>query len=363
MSDQKLQSEWRVIGTSVRGAAHERSGLPNQDRIIWTPESGAGLPLIVSLSDGHGSTKAFRSDTGAELAVRAAQTACRSFLTSETEPLHPSSVKRWAEESLPRDIVRRWTDDVADDLAARPITKAELDQLRHKEGAEKQRQLALNPILAYGATSLTAVFTESFILYLQLGDGDILAVSETGEVSRPLPKDERLIANETTSLSSEKAWRDFRAQLQVVSASPPALIVVSSDGYGNSFRDDTDFLKVGPDILEALRSEGLDKVNAKLGDWLTDASKTGSGDDISVGIICRTAALQVAKGNIEAPEKHDPEKVPPPAAPAPQESRSPGQEKKETTVDTAGQRSGGSLREEKGLRWLLRLTSPRNDLR
>jgi len=292
MSDQPLKSEWRVIGKSVRGAAHVRSGLPNQDRISWTPESGSVLPLIVSISDGHGSNKAFRSDTGAELAVRAAQSISRSFLTSQTEPLNHSTIKRWAEENLPRELVRHWQNDVADDLTSKPFTKAELDQLQAKENAEKCRQVVLNPVLAYGATVLTAIITESYILYIQLGDGDILAVGEKGEVSRPLPRDERLFANETTSLSSEKAWLDFHTHFQVLSSLPPALVLLATDGYANSYRNDPEFLKVGPDILAALRSDGVEKVNEKLEEWLVDASTNGSGDDITVGIVCRLDALK-----------------------------------------------------------------------
>ena len=33
---------WRVVGTSVRGAAHRRRGLPNQDALRWWPATGEG---------------------------------------------------------------------------------------------------------------------------------------------------------------------------------------------------------------------------------------------------------------------------------------------------------------------------------
>lgn len=292
MSDQPAKFAWRVIGRSVRGAAHIRSGLPNQDRISWWPASGNGIPLILAVSDGHGSNKAFRSEVGAELAVRAAESVCQAFLAGQSEPLNASAVKRWGEENLPRELVRRWTDYVADDLANKPFTKTELEQLVAKEGTDQRRQAVINPVRAYGATILTVLLTEAFVLYSQLGDGDILAVDENGEVSRPLPKDQRLLANETTSLSSEKAWRDFHAHFQVLAAQPPALVLVATDGYANSFPNDAEFLKVGPDLLKGLREEGLDKVNAELEGWLTDASTIASGDDITVGILCRLDALK-----------------------------------------------------------------------
>ena len=98
---------------------------------------------------------------------------------------------------------------------------------------------------------------EEFILYLQLGDGDILVVAENGEVSRPLERDARLLADQTTSLCSPDAWRDFRVRFQALVDPPPALILLATDGYSNSFVSEAAFLQVGPDVLEMIRGGGL----------------------------------------------------------------------------------------------------------
>lgn len=291
--DTEREPRWRVVGASVRGASHVRTGLPNQDAIRWLPESGTGRPLILAVSDGHGSAKCFRSDVGARLAVETATGVIQEFLDSLPDPLNLSAIKRWAAENLPREIARRWRDRVADHVSTSPLTSAELDRLEAQKDIRKRRQVGLEPILAYGATLLAVVVAESFILYLQLGDGDILVVSEAGEVSKaPLPTDERLFANETTSLCLRDAWREFRSHFQVISASSPALILVSTDGYGNSFRDDVGFLQVGADILAMIRADGLDAVSASLETWLTEASQEGSGDDVTLGILCRVDALE-----------------------------------------------------------------------
>ena len=65
----KARKSWRVIGASVRGAAHLSSGAPNRDAIHWLPEYGAGPPVILAVSDGRGSAKCIRSDVGSRLAV------------------------------------------------------------------------------------------------------------------------------------------------------------------------------------------------------------------------------------------------------------------------------------------------------
>ncbi|MEJ7709405.1 MAG: protein phosphatase 2C domain-containing protein [Pyrinomonadaceae bacterium] len=58
-----------MIGETVAGASHLRAGIPNQDAILCLRESSVGVPLIISISDGHGSNKCFRSDRGSRFAV------------------------------------------------------------------------------------------------------------------------------------------------------------------------------------------------------------------------------------------------------------------------------------------------------
>ncbi len=66
----------------------------------------------------------------------------------------------------------------------------------------------------------------------------------------------------------------------------PALILVSTDGYANSFADAAGFLQVGSDLLNILRAQGLDEVTANLDGWLTEASEQGSGD-VTLGLLYR----------------------------------------------------------------------------
>lgn len=294
---------WRIIGESVRGASHERASLPNQDAIQWLPESGDALPLILCLSDGHGSAKYFRSDVGARLAVDVAVEVIREFLNGQAGINNLSIIKRTAEEKLTQALAHRWREAVSSDIAARAFTSDEINLLKGNEARQSPSSdegkdhagLAEDSLrlgqLAYGATLLCAAVTANYILYLQLGDGDILTVSENGEVTKPLAGDERLFANETTSLCSRDAWRDFRVGFQVISGEPPALILLSTDGYANSFRDEAGFLKVGSDLLEMIRADGLESVSRNLETWLAEASRAGSGDDITLGLICRTTML------------------------------------------------------------------------
>ena len=271
-------TNWRTLQASVRGAAHHRAGLPNQDAVRIARANG-GLPLIVALADGHGSAKSFRSQHGARSAVAVALKVCGTLFKLDSL----SQKKRWAEEQLPLELVRHWRERVDRLLARRPFALAELESL----GPASRRQVEANPYLAYDSTLLAVIVASTFILYLQLGDGDILTVSSSGEVERPLAKDERLIANETTSLCSDKAWNEVRVLFQALAGAPPALILAATDGYANAFRDEAGFQQVARDLWAMLRDEGLETVQSNLKDWLNEASQQGSGDDITMGIMYR----------------------------------------------------------------------------
>jgi serine/threonine protein phosphatase PrpC len=329
MIGRTADSRWWVIGRSVRGASHARTGLPNQDAIGWIQVQGEGQRLIVAVSDGHGSAKYFRSHIGSRLAIKTALALGQEFLDGQPDLKNLSAVKRTAEERLPQEMARRWTEAVKSHIEANPLADEELAELERTDGATAREDIAANPLRAYGATIVIAIVEESFILFLQLGDGDILLVTDSGEVERPLPNDARLFANETTSLVSQNSWPDFRFGFQALVGDPPALILLSTDGYANSFVNEEAFLKIGKDLLEILSSEGIEAVDQSLEGWLTEASSAGSGDDTTLAIICRADALSNAPD--ASPDKAVAEAV---EAPVSDESREAGRLSEEGAGET-----------------------------
>lgn len=289
------EPSWQMIGQSVRGASHYRSGQPNQDALGCYPSTQSGPPLILAVSDGHGSAKSFRSDRGSLYAVTVATELMRELVEGRLPSTNLSAVKRVSEERLPQELVRRWQEAVDADLSAHPFGEEELRRLAEERGERSRDEVVKNPRLAYGATVLGVLVERDFILFLQLGDGDILTVSEQGEVVRPLARDQRLIANETTSLCMDRAWREIRMRFQVRHGGPPALILAATDGYANSFVNDTAFLKVGSDILAILCQEGAESVQDNLETWLREASEAGSGDDITLGILYQRHVVAAMK--------------------------------------------------------------------
>ncbi len=294
MTETKTLTEWRIIGETVPGASHLRAGIPNQDSILQMRESDRTLPLVVAIADGHGSPKCFRSDKGSRFVVKKCAQIVSEFLDQRRGKFDLAEIESKGSEYLPQEIVKEWRRAVETHLKNNPFTEDEFKTLEEKSGAKSRKLIEENPLLAYGTTSLTIAMEENFVLYLQLGDGDILNVSANGEVTKPLPEDARLLANETTSMCLPKAEKDFRFFTQKISAEQsPAMILLSTDGYLNSFSSEAGFFQAGTDFLAMLGSEnGFEGVSENLKGWLEEATQMGSGDDSTVAIIFRPDALK-----------------------------------------------------------------------
>lgn len=292
--------QWQVLGESCRGASHIKGNLPNQDALsFWLPESGFGPPAILAIADGHGSPQHFRSASGAKLAVQAATSLLLAFAKMHGSQSDGNSLRTEVAE-LPQRVVENWTASVSAHLAANPFREEEFSRLQDPQDADARAEVTNNPLVAYGATLLVVLVTESCAVFLQIGDGDILWVDDAGKTVRPVPADARLIANQTTSLCQPEAWKDFRWHVEAPLHHPPALILVSTDGYANSFRSDEDFLLIGHDFLNIARTGGLHKVSAQLPGILHDASEKGSGDDVTFGIMCRQDAIAAGADGVAA---------------------------------------------------------------
>jgi serine/threonine protein phosphatase PrpC len=280
---------WKVAHACIRGSSHQRSGLPNQDAVQCTVTPGAqGTVAVAVVSDGHGSARHFRSQIGSSLAVSTVAATLQTFLRESVSsngqvPFVPEQV-----HELERKIVSGWLAAVQSDLENTPFSEAELANVEKEEGVEGRAAVESSPELAYGATLLAAAATDKVLLYLQLGDGEILSVSAQGTTTRPLPPDDRLIANQTTSLCQAEAWKDFRSSWVIAGGTAgalPSLVLLSTDGYANSFRSDEDFLKIGQDYLEIIREQGISSLAEELPAILTEATQQGSGDDITLAIL------------------------------------------------------------------------------
>jgi hypothetical protein len=269
---------WVVFAASTRGAAHDATGLPNQD--AHASVSVAEAPVVVAaVADGHGHFRHFRARRGAELAVAVA-CRCAQGLGPQFEALGaPAERAAFARSSLVPAVVEGWRDAVAADHAGSPFTREE-DAVRVASDDD--------PVVAYGTTLLLAVLAEHWVLVAQIGDGDVIALRADGEVVVPVPGDPTLDGQYTTSLCQETAVRSFRIAVIDQSDTPLLALMVATDGFGNAQASDPWPPAVGADIVSMLRSHGGAWVGEQLPAWTERcASKEGSGDDTTVVLAVR----------------------------------------------------------------------------
>lgn len=283
---------WRVIGASVRGATHARNGLPNQDAIRWRPSldgRDSKPPYILAVADGHGQVKSVRSDRGSNIAVDVAIDVLQDYAASlVTGPdLTLSKKKELAEKRLPHDIVDHWKKKVEADASRNAFTADELKRLGEASTRPQMDAPSKSQLKAYGTTLLAVLVTEDCIVGLQIGDGDILSVSEEGGVSHLLPRDPLNFANETTSLSGRHAIENMRFTFKPNEGAVPVLLLLCTDGYSNAFQK-TDLKDICREYLRDLREPGgWRTVFGYLEENLKEATNEGSGDDATVGILFR----------------------------------------------------------------------------
>ncbi|ACL17174.1 PP2C family serine/threonine-protein phosphatase [Methanosphaerula palustris] len=255
---------WRAVGASVQGTYHQQIGLPNQDAFGSSAVEGG---VAVAVADGHGSARCFRSDRGSAFAVEAALSVSRLF-AARTDPIVLLSCdQEYLRAGICTAIVDRWRELVDQDLISRGETGISPSS-RYDELADQ--------LLPYGSTLMTVIATQDYLLYLQLGDGDILTISQERTVERPLERDPRLFGNQTTSLCLPEAANDFYTAVASVHDRIPAAVLLATDGLVNSYQSETDF------HTAALRLFTEDQHLSELLSWI---SSTGSGDDITVGML------------------------------------------------------------------------------
>lgn len=269
---------WQTLISSVRGAAHLRQGLPNQDAFFSVQDRKNNV-VIMAVADGHGSPHYVRSQVGSRLAVRETVSGLYNWYKTYKFPINFSRLKYDAISTVPRMLVKKWSLAVQNHLQYCHLSPDEQEQINGHLPAEN----------SYGTTLLVVLLTRSFVVYWQLGDGDILHVQPNGVVIRPLPKNEQLLANETFSLCQKEAWYDFQCRFQRLEREFPQLILLATDGYANSFSQEEDFLQVAEDLCKLSRKKGINHIQQQLPTWLQETSIRGSGDDITVGLIFQQA--------------------------------------------------------------------------
>jgi len=288
-----MSTPWTAMSATVRGTWHEKTGQKNQDAVRLKIRHGQTGFLVMAVSDGHGSARSFRSDRGAALAVECALRLGEKFAVRFGHDAPISLVRGQMRRKWWHYLLADWRKAVRADILAHPFSPLDFAAFPEPPpDTTPGREWPFGAYLAYGATLLFVMATRHYTIYAQIGDGDILAVSTDGTVSRPLARHHEFFANQSASLCTHGAIREFQVSVVPARRDPPAAILLSSDGYANCFGSDDGFFKVGSDLLAYAREQGPGFISSQIDGWLRESSREGSGDDITLALAFRKSELR-----------------------------------------------------------------------
>lgn len=262
-----MSRPWAATSASHRGSIHQRSGAPNQDahRSGTTPDAGFAV-----VADGHGHPRYLRSDVGADLAAATAAAvlpACLAGIALEltNDPTHDTD---GLEEALAQVIVEQWREAVAHHLSEHPLPDVD------------------DPLSVYGTTLIALAGNQTHLLALQIGDGDLALVTPSGQTLHPFPPDPDHDGVHTHSLSEPDPIPYVHVAVIDLSRQPVELAFAATDGFGGPQVEARWTERVGAELLEHVRSQGIAWVGERLPGWLTEPAEVG-GDDTSLALIAR----------------------------------------------------------------------------
>lgn len=266
----------KVFGDSVQGASHKRVGMECQDsfkKSICDDET-----IIIAIADGHGSKSCPYSKTGSIIAVNVFCTVMEEFHESYTDNLQMllTYLNREGDTKVAQAVDTEWKRRV---LIAHKNNKR--DVIRTDNGEKDKVEIYKQ----YGTTLVGMMITSTFFFAFQLGDGDISYVDNNGYFQ--VLKADKILGTETHSLSKVDSWKNAISTVRRRNSTYelPAIIMMSTDGFSNSYKNEQEFQKTCVEYFEMVKQYGSKAVKKSLKEWLSETSDMGCGDDITLLMV------------------------------------------------------------------------------
>ena len=274
--------QYELFCCSVRGYSHIRKDTPCEDYCLKKELDGI---KIFAVADGHGDPNCLRSSIGSEYACRIACESLENFARNVSENGFESRLFDRLEcpalmDRLIRSIIAKWTSEVDAELSQNPLTDEEY-ATASRLGDEYRKGIRTERM--YGTTLMAGVLTDKYLLLIQQGDGRCVVFDCEGKASQPVPWDDRCVGTATTSLCDPDAARSVRYHVINIEENPVIACIVGTDGVEDSFP--TSMEKTHAyyrNILKEACEMGIEALEEALATDLSDLSRQGSADDVSV---------------------------------------------------------------------------------
>ena len=278
---------------TVTGYSHKLLQKECQDYSFCWEEDNYDAVIVC---DGHGGDKYIRSAAGSRMACEAGHKVISEFMSvlKKDKKFKNKFLKDDKERDkmlaqLCRAVIQEWNERIANDLA---VASIENDERYASLSDADKLDIMHNNFKAYGSTFIAAVLTERFYVILKLGDGNVCLVHGGGRTTLAEKyfewlKDDNLQFNLTTSLCSENADMDFRYAFSKYDPNELHGIILTSDGVINSYTSKDSYLKLIKNVYLSFSKRNKNDAKTELADFLDTLSEKGSGDDVSIAVVCR----------------------------------------------------------------------------
>lgn len=243
-----------------------------------------------AVADGHGSSNCFRSDIGAQIAIKTAFQQIKIFCENRTDTFSDTGINNFKYKLVSewRNAVRRDWNLHSENLGAGEIRySAVSEKYKARYTSQDSRVVEKYLYTAYGTTLICALSIGTQILIFQIGDGTCVVLQQDGRFSTPVPADSENFLNVTTSLCDDKANLKIR---HVVLDTAPAAIFLSTDGLDDcySYYQNEEFLyKFYADVvIDNMINYGYHDTEKEIVESLLPGmTARGSRDDISLAYL------------------------------------------------------------------------------
>ena len=294
------------IHHSCQGESHIITNKVCQDKSYSAISDSMSIAIVC---DGHGGTRYFRSDVGAQFAVEATVNCVDAFVKEVDNVLFKDKplIQKQAISSevngniLSKDtdtdkalrqlfasIIFTWRKKIDEHVKMTPLSDSEISNIDAKYVEDFKRNLNIEK--TFGCTLMCYVQTKNYWFAFHIGDGKCIAFDTDGNWSEPVLWDEKCFLNKTTSLCDSSAIEEFRYSYQG-DGNFPLAVFLGSDGIDDSFGDVENQVNFYIQILKLLSNHQDDAIT-NIKETLPQLSKIGSKDDMSIACVYDENSLQ-----------------------------------------------------------------------
>lgn len=214
--------------------------------------------VICSVADGHSTNFFEYSDKGAEFACKVSINVLQNYIKTNKQEVE----KALQEGIIQKEIYTQWMNMV---------------NTHYKNSKPK---VFKTEYLKYSTTLISTLITESFIVYLKIGDGKII-LNKDNKIEEILDIKEKAIVD------SLGRYNSFNNIYYRIDNNYNNNVILCTDGYSNSFKDEIELLNSLEKTINKYNKSVFSRMilNKEYKRYLSKLSKNTSLDDISIIFI------------------------------------------------------------------------------